>query len=281
MFDEDPCQSKTQLTETLNVTQQYISKRLHRIGMVQKKVNWLPHDLTERAMERRKTMCEILIKGGKGKVFFIVSSLVTKSGFIMTILNAKKHEYVQLKQLRRSQMRIFMAVNLCFPYGGIRIVSYFTRSWNRKKPSLLIATYNKWSNWIVLSKIKDHNIMEDTIRLFCSMITPGSISRKQFRKPYKYSTRKSYLTRHIHQTLLHLTATCFDPCTVSFQGSSSVSARRSQNGSTNGLLPRNQIFFIAESICCLKNGKTSYFTMESILNEIYNIVFYFDISISA
>ena len=35
-------------------------------------------------------MCEILLKNTKGKVFFIVSSLVTKSGFITTILNAKK-----------------------------------------------------------------------------------------------------------------------------------------------------------------------------------------------
>ena len=34
IFDEDPCPSETQLAEALNVTQQCISKRLHRIGMV-------------------------------------------------------------------------------------------------------------------------------------------------------------------------------------------------------------------------------------------------------
>ena len=48
ILDKDPCQSKTQLAEELNVIQQCISKRLHRIGMVQKEGNWLPHDLTER-----------------------------------------------------------------------------------------------------------------------------------------------------------------------------------------------------------------------------------------
>ena len=50
ILDEDPCQSETQLAKALNVTQKYISKRLHRIGMVQKKGNWLAHDLTERAI---------------------------------------------------------------------------------------------------------------------------------------------------------------------------------------------------------------------------------------
>ena len=67
ILNEDPCQSETQLTEALNVTQKCISKRLHRIGMVQKKGNWMPHDLTEREIERRKTICEILLKRYKRK----------------------------------------------------------------------------------------------------------------------------------------------------------------------------------------------------------------------
>ena len=49
ILDKDPYQSKTQLPEALNVTQQCISKQLHQIGMVQKKKNWLPNDLTEKA----------------------------------------------------------------------------------------------------------------------------------------------------------------------------------------------------------------------------------------
>ena len=42
---------------------------MHRIGIVQKKGNWLPHDLTERAIERRKAMCKILLKRYKMKGF--------------------------------------------------------------------------------------------------------------------------------------------------------------------------------------------------------------------
>ena len=64
ILDEDTCQSASQLAEALNVTQQCILKRLHVIRMVQKKENWLPHDLTERAIERRKTMCEIYKRKG-------------------------------------------------------------------------------------------------------------------------------------------------------------------------------------------------------------------------
>ena len=41
ILDEDLYQSETKLAEALNVTQQCISKQLHRIGMVQKKGNWL------------------------------------------------------------------------------------------------------------------------------------------------------------------------------------------------------------------------------------------------
>ena len=58
-------QSKTQLAEALNVTQQCISKRLIRIGMVHKKGNWLLHDLTERAIVHRKAMCKSCLKGTK------------------------------------------------------------------------------------------------------------------------------------------------------------------------------------------------------------------------
>ena len=37
--------------------------------MVQKKGNWLPHDLMERTIERRKTTCDILLKRYKRKSF--------------------------------------------------------------------------------------------------------------------------------------------------------------------------------------------------------------------
>ena len=66
ILDEYSCLSETQSAEVLNVTQECILRQLHQTGIVQKKGNWLLHDLTERAIERRKTMCQILLKRYKG-----------------------------------------------------------------------------------------------------------------------------------------------------------------------------------------------------------------------
>jgi len=171
-----------------------ISKRLHRIRVVQKKGNWLPHDFTERAVERRKIMWEILLKRYKRKGFLHL--IVTGKEMLIHYDNPKRQKaWVRPSEAAPSK-----------PKANI------TRSWNRRKSSLLIATDNKWSNLIVLSKIKDSNMMEDMIRSFCKMITPGPM----FRKPYKYSTGKSYLARYICQILVHPTTTCFDPWTVPF-----------------------------------------------------------------
>jgi len=58
------------------------------------------------------------------------------------------------------------------------------------------------------------------------------------------------------------------------------SSRKSQNGSTNGLLPRNPIVFIAESICCLIMGKRctfqwKVFWMKYVLFYYFNFCFTF------
>ena len=69
LLDEDPCQTEKELATALNVTQQCISQRLHKMGMVQKQGIWLPHELKERDIERRKTMCEMLLQRQKRKSF--------------------------------------------------------------------------------------------------------------------------------------------------------------------------------------------------------------------
>jgi len=77
-------------------------KRLHRIVMVQKKENWLPHDLIERAIERRKTMCKILLKRYKRKSF--LHRIVTGHEKLIQYDNPKrqKHEYFQVNQPHQS-----------------------------------------------------------------------------------------------------------------------------------------------------------------------------------
>lgn len=62
LLQDDPCQTLEQLSESLNVAISTVSDRLHAIGMIQKQGNWLPHDLSERQQERRKTTCELLLE---------------------------------------------------------------------------------------------------------------------------------------------------------------------------------------------------------------------------
>ena len=62
LLSEDPCQTEEELALALDVTQASVSKRLKKMGMVQKLSYWVPHELTERQQENRKTMCEILLQ---------------------------------------------------------------------------------------------------------------------------------------------------------------------------------------------------------------------------
>lgn len=69
LLDEDPCQTQQELAAALGVTQACVSQRLQAMGMVQKQGNWVPHDLRERDVERRNTMCELLLARHKRKSF--------------------------------------------------------------------------------------------------------------------------------------------------------------------------------------------------------------------
>lgn len=69
LLEEDPCQSLEDLGESLQVDRSTVGKRLHAIGMVQKLGNWVPYELKDRDIERRKTMCELLLQRQKRKSF--------------------------------------------------------------------------------------------------------------------------------------------------------------------------------------------------------------------
>lgn len=69
LLDEDDAQTQEQLAEKLNVTQKAVSLRLHQMGKIQKEGIWVPYELTERNMEKRKTTCEILLERQKRKSF--------------------------------------------------------------------------------------------------------------------------------------------------------------------------------------------------------------------
>lgn len=51
-----------QLADALNVTQQTILNCLSNMGKIQKEGQWVPHELTERQQENRRTTCEFLLE---------------------------------------------------------------------------------------------------------------------------------------------------------------------------------------------------------------------------
>jgi [histone H3]-lysine36 N-dimethyltransferase SETMAR len=69
LIEEDPCQTQEELSAALNTSQQCISKRLEKLGMIRKQCTWIPYELKERDMERRKTICEMLLQRHERKGF--------------------------------------------------------------------------------------------------------------------------------------------------------------------------------------------------------------------
>ncbi|GFX50000.1 mariner Mos1 transposase [Trichonephila clavipes] len=58
LLDQDSCQTQQELSGSLGVTQQAVSKRLKAMGMIQKQGNWVPYELSPRDLERRLFACE-------------------------------------------------------------------------------------------------------------------------------------------------------------------------------------------------------------------------------
>ena len=69
LLDEDPTQSQQQLAQTLNVTREAIFQRLKAMGKIQKYGKSVPHQLNDRQMENRKTICEMLLQRFERKSF--------------------------------------------------------------------------------------------------------------------------------------------------------------------------------------------------------------------
>lgn len=69
LLDEDDAQTQQQLADQLGVNQSTISDRLKAMGKIQKMSKWVPYELSPRDIERRKTMCEILLERQERKSF--------------------------------------------------------------------------------------------------------------------------------------------------------------------------------------------------------------------
>ena len=68
LLDEDDAQTQQQLADQLNVTREAVSIRLKAMGKIEVG-KWVPHALTERQQENRKTTCKILLARYKTKLF--------------------------------------------------------------------------------------------------------------------------------------------------------------------------------------------------------------------
>lgn len=62
LLDENPRQSTRELAETLHVDQSTVARRLHEMGKIQKAGRWVPHKLSAKNMEDRKSTCATLLE---------------------------------------------------------------------------------------------------------------------------------------------------------------------------------------------------------------------------
>ncbi|GFX70146.1 mariner Mos1 transposase [Trichonephila clavipes] len=117
LLDQDSCQTQQELSGSLGVTQQAISKRLKVMGMIQKQGNWVPYELKPRDVERR-LLVNSCLQGKDGRDFCIALRLGTKNGFVTIIPSADNHGDIPAMLPRRRQNRIFTVPRSCLVFGG-------------------------------------------------------------------------------------------------------------------------------------------------------------------
>jgi len=69
LLNENSAQTLQELSAVLNVTLMAVSKRLHAMGKIQKKGQWVPHELTENAIANRLNISISLLARQKKKSF--------------------------------------------------------------------------------------------------------------------------------------------------------------------------------------------------------------------
>ena len=69
LLEKDDTQTQEELAGQLQVDHSTISRRLTRMGLIQKLSQWVPHKLSERQQERRLTTCTLLLARHERKPF--------------------------------------------------------------------------------------------------------------------------------------------------------------------------------------------------------------------
>ena len=113
LIAEDSCQTQEELVESLEVTQQAISKHLKAMGMIQMQENLVPYELKSINIERRSFSCEQLLQrqNRKGLLYCIVIGSTT------IIRSAESHGDCPEMPSRRRPDRILTVPRLCSAFG--------------------------------------------------------------------------------------------------------------------------------------------------------------------
>lgn len=69
LLEENTCHTLLELGQELGVTPQAISKRLHKLGKIQKESRWVPHELTTENKNKRFDVVVSLLSRFKKKDF--------------------------------------------------------------------------------------------------------------------------------------------------------------------------------------------------------------------
>ena len=90
LSDENDSQKQKQLAGQLDVSQQAVPVRMREMGKIQKTCRWVPRELNNRKMEKRKNTSDILLARYNRKSF--LQRIVTGNGIWIYFENPK-HKY--------------------------------------------------------------------------------------------------------------------------------------------------------------------------------------------
>ncbi|CAK9820084.1 Mariner Mos1 transposase [Anthophora quadrimaculata] len=93
LVDEDPCETQKQIAEALNCSQSVISDHLRALGKVYKEGKWVPYELKPRDIEKRKTICEILL-GRQQRTGFLHRIIIGDKKWIYWVRIKTQHQII-------------------------------------------------------------------------------------------------------------------------------------------------------------------------------------------
>ena len=137
-----------------------------------------------------------------------------------------------LQHLLLSQ--IFMEKNSCCVFGGISLALYIMSCSNQTEQLLGLSTEHNWWDWVEHLRKSAPTTTPDTTKLFSCMIILVRMLQRRSKPIWENSSGKFHPTRRIHQTLLLLIFTYFNPWRMACLSSTSHHMKIPKIGSIRG-----------------------------------------------